>query len=187
MSDTVKQRTAHARAEHTERIERALDALRQPHGMAQMLRASWIKGGKGSLGNMALMGDQAPGQLVENHYGWSDIHGLGPLPKGCGADLYLSNAQLLPVPCWSVRRLAAAGFIASDYADERLGVVPAIDAAYCEGLAESWREADDQDRTPVSRLRLLNAWGKEVKPRPAVADHGEGLGSPSREEVAIPF
>jgi hypothetical protein len=94
---------------------------------------------------------------------------------------------MLPVPCWSVRNLASAGFIASDYTEQRFGEVPEIDRDYAERMAESWRKADDPDRTPVARLRLLNAWGREVEPRPVVAESGEGLGDVRREEVPIPF
>ena len=168
------------RAEHYSRIGAALDRLRDPSGIVNLLDAYYLKAGTGSWTNLALMASQAPGQLVENHYGWTNQHGIR-IPKGRNADVFLSNGRLLPTACWSQLSLN----LGVDYLEERTGeVIPAWDGAYCRMLAESWGLADDDGATAPSRVRLLNAWAREVEPRLV---EGEGLGSPRPESDPIPF
>jgi len=163
------------RAEHYRRIRDALDAIRAPEGMARLLDAQWLKGGVGSLTNLAMMADQAPGQMVENHYGWTNHHGL-TIPKGATADVFLSDGRMLPVACWSQARLG----LPAEYLEERLGAtLPAWDGEYCRMLATSWAAADDPGATPARRVRMLNRWGREVEPRGV-----EGV--PLEETVRVP-
>jgi hypothetical protein len=171
---------AEVRAEHFDRIATALDRLHDARGMESFLVAHWMKGGEGSATNLALMGWQAPKDMVENHFGWTRTYGER-IPKGRTADVFLSNGRTLPVPCWSRSRLG----LPPDYLEQRGGgEVPIMDGDYCRMLADSWTLADDGKAKPLMRVRLLNAWAREVSPRPI---EGTGLESPAPVEVEIPF
>ena len=171
---------AELREEHGRRIAAALDRLRDPVGMARLLDARYLKGGAGSWTNAALMAEQAPGALVENHYGWTVQHGL-TIPKDATADVFLSDGRMMPKACWSMARIG----LPPEYLEERLGVtLPDWDGDYCRMLAESWRAADDPDATPARRVRMLNRWAAEVEPRGVEGTPLE-VEAPALEE--IPF
>jgi hypothetical protein len=180
-TDPEERPLADVREEHYRRIMAALDNLRQGRGMDALLIATVLKAGQGSITNRALMAEQAPFDLVENHYGWVKTYGER-IPKGCGANVYVSNGRGLPVACWSARHL---GYLPSDYIEQRLGhALPVMDGEYCEMLAESWTLADDREARPMTRVKRLNAWAREVNPQPR---EGDGLGSPAPDDVPIPF
>lgn len=163
---------AEIREEHYFRIQGALSALRSPEGMAYWLIARWLKGGQGSATNHALMAYQAPGEMVENHYGWTELHATN-IPKGCKANVYLSNGRSLPVAAWSERHLG----LPLDYMAARFGEeTPKICPDYAAMLAESWRGADPEGKT-MTRVKALNAWVREIEPEVVTARPGvsEGL------------
>jgi len=171
---------AEVRAEHFDRIATALDRLHEPQGMDRFLMAHWLKAGQGSATNLALMAWQAPGDMVENRFGWRNVYGES-IPKGATADVFLSNGRALPVPCWSRSRMG----LPPDYLEQRGGgEVPIMDGDYCRMLADSWTLADDGKAKPLMRVRLLNTWAREVSPRPI---EGTGLESPPPVEQTIPF
>jgi hypothetical protein len=180
-TDPDERPLADVRGEHYRRIVAALDSLREGRGMDAFLIATFLKNGQGSNTNRALMAEQAPFDLVENHYGWVKTYGER-IPKGCGANVYVSNGKGLPVPCWSARHL---GYLPSDYIEQRLGgPLPTMDGDYCQMLAESWAAADDREARPMTRVKALNAWAREVNPQPR---EGVGLESPAPDAVPIPF
>jgi hypothetical protein len=167
------------REEHYRRIRDALNRLRDPEGMARLLDARYLKNGEGSWTNAALMAEQAPGQMVENHYGWVNLHGI-LVPKDRTADVFLSDGRMLPKACWSQLRLGLGG----DYLETRGGgPIPEWDGDYCRMLAASWSSADDPEATPGRRVRRLNRWALEVEPRGV---EGTPLDRPALED-AIPF
>lgn len=171
------------REEHYGRIHGALDYLHTPKGMADWLIARWLKRGEGSATNLALMAWQAPGELVENHYGWVEVHATN-IPKGCKANLYLSNGRSLPVAAWSERHLGLpAEYVAERWMGEP---VPTICPDYAAMLAESWEKADPKGR-PITRVRALNKWVEAVEPKVVEADDGSGVGDSLPEETPIPF
>lgn len=174
---------AEIREEHYARIQGALDRLRSPEGMAYWLIARWMKRGEGSATNHALMAWQAPGELVENHFGWTELHATN-IPKGCKADVYLSNGRSLPVAAWSERRLG----LPLDYIESRwMGEpVPTICPDYAAMLAESWRGADPEGKT-MTRVKALNAWVREIEPEVVKARPGVSEGELTPVTADIPF
>jgi hypothetical protein len=171
---------AEKRELHYRRIMAALDSLREARGMDAFLTATFLKNGQGSNTNRALIADQAPFDLVENHFGWTEIFGERFL-KGCRADVFVSSVHGLPVPCWSARHMG----LGVDYIQQRLGgPLPTMDGDYCQMLAESWVAADDREARPMTRVKRLNTWAKEVNPEPR---EGVGLESPAPDDVPIPF
>ena len=169
------------REEHYRRIAAALDRLHTPEGMARLLDARFLKADTGSWTNAALMAEQAPGQMVENHFGWTDQHGI-TIPKDRTADVFLSNGRMLPVACWSQSRLG----LPPEYLEERVGLIlPEWDGDYCRMLAESWSTADDPTGTPGRRVRLVNKWAGEVEPRGVEGEPLERVPVPADD--GIPF
>lgn len=174
---------AEIREEHYDRIHAALTNLHTPKGMADWLVARYLKAGEGSATNFALMAWQAPGELVENHYGWVEIHATN-IPKGCKANVYLSNGRALPVAAWSERHLG----LPPDYMTARFGVEPppTICSDYAAMLAESWEKADPKGR-PMTRVKALNAWVQEVEPKVVRAETTAGDREPVLVADDIPF
>jgi hypothetical protein len=179
-TDPDERPLADVREEHYRRIMAALDNLRQARGIDAFLTATFLKAGQGSNTNRALIADQAPFDIVENRYGWIKIYGERFL-KGCRANVWVSNGKGLPVPCWSARHMG----LPDDYIQQRLGgPLPTMDGAYCQMLAESWVAADDREARPMTRVKALNLWAREVNPQPR---EGVGLESPAPDDVPIPF
>jgi hypothetical protein len=126
---------------------------------------------------------QAPGELVENHYGWQRLHTLS-FDKGQRADLYLSNGKCLPVAAWSQSQMnLPADYIETRWMGEE---VPTICPDYAAMLAESWRGADPEGKT-MTRVKALNRWVEDASPEIVRADDGSGVGESLPEETPIPF